>query len=88
MILYELNMLKLEIHTDDFSNSKESRVPRIIVDDGKNDPGNVENTGVETITWKDVVKASDVVFFCLTLVAFITSLTVYFIYSQQDATPL
>ena len=83
------NMVKINsgITKDDFNDRKDDGLHRIEINHDGNEKGFIENTSSETITWNDVGKASDVLFFCLSLVASVASHTAYFIYSQQDIIP-
>ena len=62
---------------------KGGKLPRLVIDDAEEDNHIVGNIGVvETVTWNDVGKASDVFFFLFTLLAFAVSHVVYFVYSH------
>ena len=54
--------INLGLHTDDRSVYKDGPLPSTELDEDENDPG---NTDVETITWNEVGKASDVLFLLL-----------------------
>ena len=85
----ETNMAKINsgMNKDDFNCRKDGGLHGIVINQDENEKGFIENTSSETITWNDVGKASDVLFFFLSLVASVASHTVYFIYSQQDIIP-
>ena len=80
----DIEAINLGLHTNDLSVYKDGPLPSTELDEDENGPG---NTDVETITWNEVGKASDVLFFCLTLVAFVASHIVYLIYSLWGNKP-
>ena len=75
-----VNNLMKGSHDDEVDIYRDGKLPRIYVDD---DVRQEENRN-EQITWKDVGKASDVVFFLFTLFAFAISHTAYFMYVNMD----
>ena len=66
-------------YENDIGVYKDGKLPRIYLDDDEPNKDYTEERD-EKITWKDVGKASDVFFFCLTLFAFGASHLAYFIY--------
>ena len=63
---------------------KSGKQPRLVIDDAEEDNHIVGNNDVlETVTWNDVGKASDVFFFFFTLLAFAVSHVAYFVYSHH-----
>ena len=79
----DITSISIGVHKGDVKVYENGSLPGIVIDEEENDKGDVEDTIVEIMTWNDVGKASDVLFFCLTLVAFVASHTIYFIYSLQ-----
>ena len=73
---FQSSMLK-----SDLMEYKGGKLPRLVIDDAEVDNHIAENINVvETVTWNDVGKASDVFFFFFTLLAFAVSHVAYFVY--------
>ena len=79
------NDIKIQsrMHYHDFRENKCRELPRLVIDGAEEDNRLARNVGiVDTITWNDVGRASDVFFFCFTLLAFAVSHAAYFVYSH------
>ena len=80
------NVIKIQSNmlNGDLREYKCGKLPRLEIDDAEEDNHSVGNNNVvETVTWNDVGKASDVFFFFFTLLAFVVSHVAYFVYSHQ-----
>ena len=79
------NDIKMQsrMHYDDLRENKCRELPRLVIDGAEEDNRLARNVGiVDTITWNDVGRASDVFFFCFTLLAFAVSHAAYIVYSH------
>ena len=79
------NDIKIQsrMHYDDLRENKCREFSRLVIDEAEEDNRLAGNIGViDTITWNDVGKASDVFFFFFTLLAFAVSHAAYFVYSH------
>ena len=79
------NDIKIQsrMHYDDLRENKCRELPRLVIHEAEEDnrlAGNMDV--VETVTWNDVGRASDVFFFFFTLLAFAVSHAAYFVYSH------
>ena len=80
------NVIKIQssmLNHGDLREFKGGKLPRLVIDDAEEYNHIVRNMDVvETVTWNDVGKASDVFFFFFTLLAFAVSHAAYFVYSH------